>query len=359
MSTNQNSRLLFEKKFQGGRTFRAYDRKNDMNQTCPWVSISQTGFTSRTFAKGMYTHLLFSIEAGSTFKYADVVITNRFNMDSVRQTITFPANDKTGDANGVYYTVGKYSCVQGNMTHNDTGWQTNNWVHVIISAYDFYFGNVYIIFYDSANERERYMTPVVVDFTNVPTITENVVKKYNTTKDNVFDSNWQDDDSARVDVLTGTSISESEFYNDYYTTNRLYTNGKGVAETGDTVAGHPLYVVKYTTFVPNKISELYGTSNTSIGFTATEAYLAKTNNKSSVTTDKLSLTIIENTSLNNTNNSVVTIVGDDNSKITGHSQVFYASLSNANFANKTDKELRDYTQVESNFVLTGVHNDWK
>lgn len=359
MSTNQVSRSLFRRNFKDNRIFIAIDRQNDVNFTWPRDNITVEGFSKRTYAAGTYSHLLFDIEYFvRPFKYAEVVITDRFTMDEARQIITFPTDSsKTGDENGVYYTVGKYSSVQGNFTNDSSSSGKRNWVHVIISAYDFSYGNVYIIFYDDAANKEQLMPPVVVDFTNVPTITKNVINKYNDTADNVFKSDWKDEDSARVDVLTKDE-SSSEYYNEQLNQNRLYTNGLGVAENGDTVAGHPLYVVKYNTFVPNSLSELYGTSDTSIGFTATEAFLAKADDKSSTTTDKLALTISENTSLNNTNDTMLTMIGDDNSKIIGHSQVFYASLSNANFLNASDKTLRDYTRVEADFVLTGISDDW-
>lgn len=262
--------------------------------------------------------------------------------------------------NGVYYKIGKYSCIQGNIGTEGQ----YNLVHAHISMCDYYYGNIYIIFYDNASSKEQYMDPVVVDFTNAPTIVSSTINKYDdTTKDNVFNTKWKPSDGARVDVLTGTTTENDEYYNEYQSSNRLYTNGFGTRNDDKSRKdGHPLYVNWLYTFVPKEISDLYAATSEPIGFQITAAYLTT---DSSTTATKLPLEFAEKKSTEggtgtaNKNYTTQAVVDKADSTITGNYQEFVISLSNKLCPNATDADFRSHCKYGYDLVLTGISNDWK
>lgn len=227
-------------------------------------------------------------------------------------------------------------------------------------------GNVYILFYDNPSNKELYMDPVVVDFTNAPTIISNYLIKYDeTTTDNVFNTKWKPADGARIDVLTGSTTTSSEYYNEYKDNNRLYTNGIGSRNTGRTTFknGHPVYVNWLMTFVPKEISDLYAASTTSpIGFQMTTAYLTTDN---TTTAHQLPLEFAEKPegtdkdTKANKNYVISAVKNASDSTVTGNAQEFVISLSNYKCQDATDKDFREHCKFGYELELSGVSNDWK
>lgn len=76
-------------------------REYPNNANCTWPSVNVTSTVKVdpcTYKANLYTHLEFSINYQTArFNYADVVVTNRFTMDSTRVTIDFSKCAGTGD----------------------------------------------------------------------------------------------------------------------------------------------------------------------------------------------------------------------------------------------------------------------
>jgi len=79
---------------------------------------------------------------------------------------------------------------------------------------------------------------ILVNFVNLPSIIKTRFYKDDAVNDNVFNIS-----STRVDVLTANGTN-NEFYNDYLSANRLYTNSE------------PNYYIQYTAFMPNELFDL-------------------------------------------------------------------------------------------------------
>jgi len=76
---------------------------------------------------------------------------------------------------------------------------------------------------------------ILVNFVNLPSIIKTRFYKDDAVNDNVFNIS-----STRVDVLTANGTN-NEFYNDYLSANRLYTNSE------------PNYRIQYSAFMPNEL----------------------------------------------------------------------------------------------------------
>lgn len=83
---------------------------------------------------------------------------------------------------------------------------------------------------------------ILVNFLNLPSIIKTRFYKYVGVNDNVFGRS-ETDQPIRVDVLTANGTN-AEFYNDYLSANRLYTNSE------------PNYYIQYTAFMPNELFDL-------------------------------------------------------------------------------------------------------
>ena len=79
---------------------------------------------------------------------------------------------------------------------------------------------------------------IFVNFVNLPSIIKTRFYKDDAVNDNVFNIS-----STRVDVLTANGTN-NEFYNDYLSANRLYTNSE------------PNYRIQYSAFMPNELFDL-------------------------------------------------------------------------------------------------------
>ena len=83
---------------------------------------------------------------------------------------------------------------------------------------------------------------ILVNFVNLPSIIKTRFYKDIGVNDNVFNLS-STDQPIRVDVLTANGTN-NEFYNDYLSANRLYTNSE------------PNYYIQYTAFMPNELFDL-------------------------------------------------------------------------------------------------------
>lgn len=196
-----------------------------------------------------------------SFRYADVYVTNRFTMDAVKTTI-----DSTHDEQ---VDLKEYSFIA--LWDDEENKCTV--VELALSMHDFDYGDIYIQLYDDPEEKDKYCAPIIVQFTNTPTVYRVDTFKTNPSKsnpeiedyDNVFSSAFGSEfeekaDAGRTNVLTDdTSIDHGvslnpEYYNDFMSNDRLITNGLS-EDSVKSISGHPVYSVKYCSFVPNSFSK--------------------------------------------------------------------------------------------------------
>lgn len=203
-----------------------------------------------------YCHILAKYEYKSdSFKYADVYVTDRFTMETVKTSI-----DTTQGRQ-----VNLKECSQ--LFSRNDGANQYTVVELVLSMRDFEYGDVYIQFYDDAEEKDKYCAPIIVQFTNAPTIYLADAFKTNPSKsypdiedyDNVFSSAYGSEleetaDVGRTDVLTGKNAANSEYYNDLLSSDRLITNGLS-KDSVESIDGHPVYSVKYCSFIPSTFSK--------------------------------------------------------------------------------------------------------
>lgn len=352
MST-YTTRNLISTTFESKRKFAVDELANDKNLS--WTTASAT----RYFSAHMYSNLQIRLQYFTyKFMYADITITNRFTMDSYSYTIDF-SNCKLDDTTtAVYNDFSTYSGSKAYLaTINNIKY---NVVDLAISAFDFYYGDVYVLFRgsDTSKKPEYYMDPVTVQFTNAPTVYSHLIYETNdgnSKNDNVFTDT---DDSKslltaiREDVLTGDDCSE--YYNSFLQNERLYTNGS------DTIAnlaanGHPLYKARYNTIVPTSLSTIYGTADNSIGFTVNKAYLAC---DESTADDNITLNV---TNVVDTTANYACMCNADGKAITAsnlnvHAQSWLVNLAKTNSV--SDKQLRTHTTLNVDFALSGIDSKW-
>lgn len=325
-----------------------------------------------------YSRITFEYEyKTSTFERADVYITNRFTMDTYKNTsISF--NVSESQFIGIPNTV-SYFRAYVDTTNKRTK------LEVVLSMLDFMYGDIYVQFYDESNKKERYCAPIIVQFTNAPTIHAVGVYKWRpnfTTRnvedyDNIFTSSFgcrRDyiSEAGRSDVLTaGTN---TDYYNDFMSNDRLITNGYAnpdkVGGNEISISGHPVYMVEYRSFVPSAFSEMFGVNHspTVVSFSARnngKGYLTSAVDDWQVmNTDKLDLRMYtkdDDTSFLNTEYQLTAAKLYDNTEKTigGIRRVFVAHLTAASGEDRPEDEwFRDHTRVCADFVLTGIDPYW-
>lgn len=253
MSTNKDIVLLQRDKdsLNEDRKLVVYEKDNSADFSFMNVEREDIVLYAHT-----YSHILASYEYKTdSFKYADVYVTNRFTMDTVKTSI-----DTTQGRQ-----VNLKACSQL-ASYND-GANQRTVVELVLSMKDFDYGDVYIQFYDDPEEKDKYCAPIIVQFTNTPTVYLADTFKTNPSKlnsdiedyDNVFSSAFGSElegtsDTGRTDVLTGKNTTDSEYYNDFVSSDRLITNGLS-EDSVKSVNGHPVYSVKYCSFTPSAFSK--------------------------------------------------------------------------------------------------------
>ena len=327
-----------------------------------------------------YSRITFEYEfKTSTFTFADVYVTNRFTMD------TYYHNDPP-----IYFDAGSNSIIPipNTISYFRAYVDTTNKrtkLEVVLSILDFMYGDIYVQFYDESSKKERYCAPIIVQFTNAPTIHAVGVYKWRpnfTTRDvedydNIFTSSFgcrRDyiSEAGRSDVLTaGTN---TDYYNDFISNDRLITNGYAnpdkVGGNEVSISGHPVYMVEYRSFVPSAFSKEFGINNspTVVSFSAINdkhAYLTSAVDDWQVmNTDKLDLRMYtkdDDTSFLNTEYQLTAAKLYDNTEKTigGIRRVFVAHLTAASGTDRPEDEwFRDHTRVCADFVLTGIDPYW-
>ena len=379
MSVNNRTRILHRTKDSQGtnRELEVFEEDN-----------SQDLVNATTLYANTYTQFTFEYEyKTSTFERADVYITNRFTMDTYKDT-TISFNVGESQFIGIPNTVSYF------RASVDTARKRTK-LEIVLSMVDFMFGDIYVQFYDNANpgdteeekkkKKEQYCAPIIVQFTNAPTIHAVGVYKWRpnfTTRnvedyDNIFTSSFgcrRDyiSEAGRSDVLTaGTN---TDYYNDFMCNDRLITNGYAnpnkVGGNEVSISGHPVYMVEYRSFVPSAFSEMFGVNHspTVVSFSARnngKGYLTSAVDDWQVmNTDKLDLRMYtkdDDTSFLNTEYQLTAAKLYDNTEKTigGIRRVFVAHLTAASGTDRPDDEwFRDHTRVCADFVLTGIDPYW-
>ena len=326
-----------------------------------------------------YSHITFEYEytGDMSFLYADVYVTNRFTLDTVKETVSFDHAIITGDA--AMYGLANTSLAEPTsyIRVSADASRKRSIIEVVLSMADFMFGDIYVQFYNNNDDKEQ-CAPIIVQFTNAPTIYVADIYKWRPTTttilsdtDSVFASSFGSvsagvPDTGRTNVLTGDVNTYSEYYNDFMNANRLITNGLP-KDDHSSVSSHPIYVIEYRSFVPSAFSNEFGKSTitdarerrNSVGFTFanTSAYL----------TSAVSVTVNDIDEMFKTD-SYIAMSGkaveehpDFNLPVTnsysavGHYKKFnvYLTASDVN-----DKWLREHTRVCADFVLTGIDPYW-
>ena len=369
MSVNKRTLLLHRTKDSEGN-----NRELDVFEEDTMTDL----VNATTLYADTYSRITFEYEfKTSTFERADVYITNRFTMDTYKNTsISF--NVSESQFIGIPNTV-SYFRAYVDTTNKRTK------LEVVLSMLDFMYGDIYVQFYDESDKKERYCAPIIVQFTNAPTIHAVGVYKWRpnfTTRnvedyDNIFTSSFgcrRDyiSEAGRSDVLTaGTN---TDYYNDFMSNDRLITNGYAdpnkVGGNEVSISGHPVYMVEYRSFVPSAFSEMFGVNHspTVVSFSARnngKGYLTSAvDDWQAMNTDKLDLRMYtkdDDTSFLNTEYQLTAAKLYDNTEKTigGIRRVFVAHLTAASGTDRPDDEwFRDHTRVCADFVLTGLDPYW-
>lgn len=293
------------------------------------------------------------------FKYADVYVTNRFTLDTVKTTIDFNSSNTT--------TILKdYSNIQAFTNH----YEKFSTLDVCLSMYDFDYGDIYVQFYDDAADKDKYCAPIIIQFTNAPTIYQLDTYKTNPSsksidisdEDNVFSSAYGSQlkaipDTGRTDVLSQSNYSN--YYNELFTENRLITNGLA-ADATSSVYGHPTYSIEYCSFIPSTFSKEYSIDNstTAVKFDAVSAYLT-------VNTDDIETMKQENAQLSVVDYAIYTEyelpvinINDKDVFVYGTKQNFTLKLTHDIANRRTDKWYRTHTKACADFKLVGLDPYW-
>lgn len=338
MSTNQTQIQLLSGQ-NNGLAYTAYEITNAVD-FMPDVTLY-----AHTYARIKIAH-----EFNNTYKCnkCDVLITNRFTMDSNRFTVNnWLQNDvKINNTDISYYS----SYVEQN-THV---------IELALSMQDFMFGDICIQFYDT--NIDDFCPPIIVQFTNAPTIFASDIYKMNSTdEDSVFSASFGADnaDSGRTDVFTANS---ENYYNEVLSADRLITNGK--LDNNVSVHYHPTYVITYSSFVPSAFSYQFGNNSglseknkrNSVGFTFanTSAYLTSAVN---TTANDLSEMLDDYVAMKckviaDTKDYPLQVSEDYT--VNGHCTKFNTYLT----ASNTDKWFRKRNRVCTDFVLSGLDPNW-
>jgi hypothetical protein len=370
MSVNKRTRILRRRKDSQGadRELEVFEEDN-----------SQDLVNATTLYANTYSRITFEYEyKTSTFKRADVYITNRFTMDTFKKDppISFVISESQFIAipNTVSYFIASVDTTKKRTK-----------LEIVLSMADFMFGDIYVQFYDESDKKEQYCAPIIVQFTNAPTIHAVGVYKWRpnfTTRDvedydNIFTSSFgcrRDDisEAGRSDVLTAGA--NTDYYNDFIDNDRLITNGYAnpnkVSGNEVSISGHPVYMVEYRSFVPSAFSKEFGINNspTVVSFSAINdkhAYLTSAvDNWQNMQSNKLDLRMYtkdDDISFLNTEYQLTAAKLYDNTEKTigGIRRIYVAHLTAASGEDRPDDEwFRDHTRVCADFVLTGIDPYW-
>ena len=281
MSTNQSNTVLFRllDSENKQRSVRVIEHSNEHSHTAMNVDFGHdehkvVRYYPRTFARMEILHKYLS----NPFNYADVIITNRFTMESTQFTVKFVDDGVNLTKHEVI--TGKKASMYISQVFADE--QLND-IQLVLSMYDFMYGDVCVQFYDDADYKDQYDAPIIFQFTNAPTVFTGDIYKMlpgdteSTSAeayDNVFNAsfgtkNLNKADSGRTNVLLPT-VAESEYYNDFLSANRLMTNGciDSTTELDPTcsLSGHPIYVAEYTCIVPSAFASTFGIEHYPVDF---------------------------------------------------------------------------------------------
>lgn len=356
MSVNKRTRILRRRKDSQGadRELEVFEEDN-----------SQDLVNATTLYANTYSRITFEYEyKTSTFKRADVYITNRFTMDTFKKDppISFVISESQFIAipNTVSYFIASVDTTKKRTK-----------LEIVLSMADFMFGDIYVQFYDESDKKEQYCAPIIVQFTNAPTVCVSNIYKWNPNsatmlpdEDTVFTSSFGSvsariPDTGRTDVLTSNELS-TEYYNDFMSANRLITNGLAKDETSS-FSGHPVYTIEYTAFVPSAFSEQFGYVTSSVAFSAINnehGYLTSAvDDWQTMQTEKFDLNMYlrdidrkYQLSAAKSYNNTITTIG-------GVKQTFVAHLTAAP-GDKPDKWFRQHTRACADFALSGLDPYW-
>ena len=395
MSTNTGNLIVsgYNVEGQNQRLYKVSEERNSFDSHNSNITLYANTYTSYTFTQEY---------KNSKFLYCDVVITNRFTMDRTKFTIDFSKTALYNDDNVVNVDVLKNESASNAhyesdidvqflqvYAYDDNYQQHRNRVNLKLSMADFMYGDICVQFYDNTNNKDQYCAPVIVQFTNAPTIfvantykwrpnfTTKTVEDYDNIFTSSFGSRYQPGnvnipDTGRTDVLTGNA-SNADYYNDFMNSNRLITNGMSKPRVqGDdheeSISGHPVYMVEYRSFVPSAFSEMFGINHspTVVSFSAVNAgsgYLTSAvDNWQTMQSEKINLRLYtqENDSFLDTSYQLTAAKsGTNTGKVGGIKRVFVAHLTAASGENRPDDAwFREHTRVCADFVLTGLDHYW-
>lgn len=377
MSTNKRTLLLHRTKDSEGnnRELNVFE-EDTMTDLVNATTLCADTYSRITFE---YEYKESEYDDPNTYFFADVYVTNRFTMD------TYYHNNPP-----IYFDPGSNSFIPipNSVSYFRAYVDTTNKrtkLEVVLSMIDFMYGDIYVQFYRKASDKEQYCAPIIVQFTNAPTIHAVGVYKWRPNSstrdvedyDNIFTSSFgcrRDyiSEAGRSDVLTaGTN---TDYYNDFMDNDRLITNGYAnpnkVGGNEVSISGHPVYMVEYRSFVPSAFSKEFGINNspTAVSFSAIneeKGYLTSAVDDWQVMhNDKLNLRMYtkdDDTSFLNTEYQLTAAKLYDNTEKTigGIRRVFVAHLTAASGTDRPDDEwFRNHTRVCADFVLTGIDPYW-
>lgn len=409
MSTTKTRELLYRSKAKStslnDRVLLAveHDNSEDFNATkYPTYFNIEDGIKDVTLYAHTYVRIECMIQFNNLkFEHCEVVITDRFTMDSARFTLDSEnARDSTNPNDPKYYNVQirNYSIAQfafDKQARTDTDSRINGKkftnVTLVLSMADFpHFGDINFQFYDNATEKDEYSDPAIVQFTNAPTIyiadiykwRPNLVASTSAIEDydNVFASGFGSrlsgtPNAGRVNVLTG-NVADSDSYNDVLSADRLITNGYRNSANNASYSGHPVYMIEYVGIVPSSFSSAFGIPNGNtrepVTFSAigqndngeSSAYLASAMDFNINNPDRLqdayalsmytrddiffpysAIPLVSSTSAQYNTTMPVSI-----RKFIAHCTAFSGD--------KDDKWFREHTRVCADFALAGVDPEW-
>lgn len=375
MSVNKRTRILHRSKDSEGN-----NRELDVFEEDTSKQLDVKNANTTILQPNTYSYITFEYEYKDDmpFLWADVYVTNRFTFDTVEETVSFEHAIDTGNAE--IYKLANTSLAEPTsyIRISVDASRKRTILEVVLSMADFMFGDIYVQFYRDENDKEHYCAPIIVQFTNAPTIYIADVYKWRPTtstilpdEDNVFASAFGSvsagiPDTGRTDVLTGDASIKSEYYNDFMNTNRLITNGLP-KDDHSSVSFHPVYVIEYRSFVPSAFSNEFGKS------TITEAYEKRNSvgftfaNTSAYLTSAVSVTANDIDEMFKTDGYIAmsgkaveehpdfNLPVTNSYSVVGHYKKFNVYLTASDV---DDKWLREHTRVCADFALTGIDPYW-
>ncbi len=410
MSTTRTRELLYRSKAKStsddDRVLLAVEHDNsvDFSATKYPTFFNRNGIKDVTLYAHTYVRIECMIQCNSEFKYCEVVITDRFTMDSKRFPLDYTNaqdsetdpdhNPKYYNAQIKNYSIAQYAVDQQNRTDDDPRVNNKKFTNVtlVLSMADFpHFGDIDFQFYDSVDKKDEYSDPAIVQFTNAPTIyiadiykwrpnlaaSTSAIEDY----DNVFASGFGSrlsgvPNTGRVNVLTG-NVADSDSYNDILSADRLITNGYRNDEITASYSGHPVYMIEYVGIVPSSFSSAFGIPDGNVRKPVTFSAIGQKDNGDS----SAYLVSAMDFNINNPDRlqdayalrmytrdddiffpySAVPLVSSTtaqyNTTITASIRKFIAHCT-AFSGDKDDKWFREHTRVCADFALAGVDPEW-